>query len=119
VALGGEAFAGKVRARLAEGRESSGGRGLRARRSWGQVVRAVEELRGRKWEQFAGRHGDPGRALALYVAWRCTGLRLSALGQAAGGMDSTAVSRAVKRFEQRLGEDKALRRMTERLLADN
>jgi hypothetical protein len=34
-------------------------------------------------------------------------------------MDSTAVSRAVKRFEQRLGKDKALRRMAERLLAHN
>jgi hypothetical protein len=34
-------------------------------------------------------------------------------------MDYMAVSMAVKRFEQRLGRDKALRRMTEGLLADN
>jgi hypothetical protein len=62
---------------LAAGRESSGGRALRARRSWAQVVRAVEALRGQKREQFAGRHGDPGRALGLYVARRCRGLTLS------------------------------------------
>lgn len=119
LALGGEAFASKVRAQLAAGRESSGRRALRARRSWAEVVRAVEKVRGEKWEQFAGRHGDPGRALALYVARRCTGLTLSALGEAAGGMDYTAVSMAVKRFEQRLGRDKALRRTAERLLEDD
>jgi hypothetical protein len=34
-------------------------------------------------------------------------------------MDTTAVSLAVKRFEQRLGKDKAPRRMTEGLLAEN
>jgi hypothetical protein len=34
-------------------------------------------------------------------------------------MGYTAVSMAVKRFEQRLGKDKAPRRMTEGLLADN
>jgi hypothetical protein len=33
-------------------------------------------------------------------------------------MDFTAVSMAVKRFEQRLGRDRSLRQMTERLLTD-
>ncbi len=54
-------------------------------------------------------------ALALYVGRGCTGLTLRALGQAAGGMDYTAVSMAIKRFEQRLAKQKGLRSMTERL----
>jgi hypothetical protein len=33
-------------------------------------------------------------------------------------MDYTAVSMAIKRFEQRLGRDRSLRQMTERLLAE-
>jgi len=116
LALGGEAFARQVRAQTVVDRESSGRRALRALRTWAEVVRAVEAARGEKWAEFAGRHGDPGRALALYVARRCTGLTLRALGEAAGGMDYTAVSMAVKRFEERLARDKALRRMTNRLL---
>jgi len=57
--------------------------------------------------------------MALYVARRCTGLTLRALGEAAGGMDYTAVSMAVKRFEERLARDEALRRMVERLLRED
>jgi hypothetical protein len=82
------------------------------------VVRGLERARGERWAEFAGRHGDPGLAMALYVARRCTGLTLRQLGQEAGGMDYTAVSMAIKRFEQRLGRDRGLCRMTERLLTD-
>jgi REP element-mobilizing transposase RayT len=116
--LGGEGFARKVRAQLEAGRESKGRRALRAGRSWAQVVRGLERARGERWAEFAGRHGDPGLAMALYVARRCTGLTLRQLGQEAGGMDYTAVSMAIKRFEQRLGRDRGLCRMTERLLTD-
>jgi hypothetical protein len=116
--LGGEGFARKVRAQLEAGRESKGRRALRAGRSWAEVVRGVERARRERWAEFAGRHADPGLAMALYVARRCTGLTLRQLGQEAGGMDYTAVSMAIKRFEQRLGRDRGLCRMTERLLTD-
>jgi hypothetical protein len=55
----------------------------------------------------------------LCVGRRCTGLTLRALGEAAGGMDYTAVSMAVKRFGQSLIKNKALRRLTERVLEDD
>ena len=55
----------------------------------------------------------------MYAGRRCTGMTLRALGEAAGGMDYTAVSMAVKRFEARLSHDKALRRMVERLLRED
>ena len=90
--LGGESFAEQIRAQLKTSRESSGRRELRKRRSWREVVRAVEAARGERWEEFAGRHGDPGLALALYVGRRCTGMTLRALGEAAGGMDYAPVA---------------------------
>ena len=117
--LGGEGFARKVRAQVEPNRESSGRRALRGRSSWAEVVRAVEKVRGEPWAQFAGWRGDPGLAMALYVARRCTGLTLRALGEAAGGMDYTAVGMAIKRFEGRLAKDGALRGMTERLSEEN
>jgi hypothetical protein len=117
--LGGESFARKMREQLEPGRESAGRCTLGVRKSWVEVVRTVERERGEKWAQFAGRHGDPGLAMALWVARRCTGLTLRALGEAAGGMDYTAVSMALKRFEQRLPKDRDLRSMTDRLLKGN
>jgi len=75
--------------------------------------------RGERWAEFAGRHGDPGLAMALFVGRRCTGMTLRALGEAAGGMDYTAVSMAIKRFEQRLAKERTLRSLTQRLLAQN
>ena len=113
--LGGQGFARKVRARIEAGRESGGRRALRERETWAEVVRAAENARGERWEESAGRHGDPGLAMALYVARRCSGLTLRALGEGAGGMDYTAVSMAVKRFELRLRKEEALRRMSDRL----
>jgi hypothetical protein len=113
--LGGERFARKLREQMKVGRESSGRRALRERRTWAEVIRALERARGQKWPQFAQRHGDPALAMALYVARRRTGLTLRALGQAAGGMDYTAVGMAIKRFEGRLKKEKALQKMTETL----
>jgi putative transposase len=114
--LGGESFAGRIRTQLKTSRESSGRRELRKRKSWSEVVRAVEEARGESWNEFACRHGDPGLALALYVGRRCTGMTLRTLGEAAGGMDYTAVSMAIKRFEQRLPAERKLRHLAQRLL---
>jgi chromosomal replication initiation ATPase DnaA len=56
----------------------------------------------------------------LTGAWarRCTGQTLRALGKAAGGIDYTVVSMAIRRFAQRLGKEEALRQMTEGILAE-
>jgi len=116
--LGGESFASQVRAQLKSNRESSGRRELRKRKSWSDVVRSVEAALGARWDEFAGRHGDPGLALALYLGRRCTGMTLRALGEAAGGMDYTAVSMAIKRLEQRLAKERKLRRIADRLVAE-
>ena len=105
--LGGASFADKVKRSVTAGRE---------RTTWSEVVRSLEKARGEPWGEWAGRHGDPGLAMALYVARRRTGLTLRELGEAAGGMDYTAVSMAIKRFGERLARDQAPRTLTERLL---
>jgi hypothetical protein len=70
----------------------------------------VEHVRGERWKDFAQRHGDSGRDLALYLGRTTGGLTLSALGKAAAGMNVMAVSLAIKRFRQRLETDKELRK---------
>jgi len=107
--LGSERFAQGMRERLKAGRETAGRRTLRERRTWEQIVRAVERVRGDAWAACARRRGDWARPMALYLARRTTGLPLRALGQAAGGMDYTAVAMAVKRFGARLAREPALR----------
>ena len=52
------------------------------------------------WDVFAGRYGDWGRDLALWLARRHAGMTLKDLGAKAGGMDYSAVSEAVRRFER-------------------
>ncbi len=99
--LGGEAFADALRRGMHVGRETAGRRLWRAEANWPDLVRAVERVKGEPWEGFRDRYGDWGRDLALWVARRHCGLTLRALGEAAGGMDYSAVSEAVRHFQRR------------------
>jgi hypothetical protein len=83
---------------------------LRRRPSWPEIVSAIEQVRGEPWKDFAHRHGDFGRDLALYLGRRFGGLTLSTLGKAAAGVNVMAVSLAVKRFAKKLETDKQLRK---------
>jgi len=85
---------------------------LRPRSSWPEIVFAIEQVRGEPWKDFAHRHGDFGRDLALYLGRRLGGLTLSALGKLAAGMNVMAVSLAVKRFARKIETDKQLRKAT-------
>ena len=116
VVLGGERFTEQARRRLKVHRESTERKSLRRRRTWAEVVKAVEQSRGEKWEEFAHRHGDRGLAMTLYLARRCTGLTLRELGLAAGRMDYAAAAAAIRRFEQRLANEKALRTESKEIL---
>jgi putative transposase len=107
--LGGERFARKVRGRVTINRESMGQRELRKRKSFEDIVREVERLKGEKWMAFRDRHGDSGRDLALWCARRYTGLTLKELGAKAGGVDYAGVSLAILRLEHRAKKDRDLR----------
>ena len=57
-----------------------------------------------------GRWKNDDRDLAIYLAVRHTGARLSAIGERFGGLGASAVSHARKRLEHRMARDKALER---------
>ena len=100
-ALGTEAFRERVRRLAKPGREVTAPSGLRRRVPWAQLVRTVEEATGERAEAFMKRRGSAGKPLLLWAARRYAGMTLREAGEAAGGMDYTAVAMAVKRLEQR------------------
>ncbi len=71
------------------------------------VIAAVEKIKNEPWDDFASRHGDWGRDLALYVGRLRCGLTLKELG-AYSGMNVQAVSQAVMRIGKRLKREKEL-----------
>ena len=58
-------------------------------------------MTGETAEMFMARRGSAGKPLLLWAARRSGGLTLREAGAAAGGLDYTAVARAVKRLETR------------------
>ena len=56
------------------------------------------------------RRGDPGAALAMWIARRYTGLRLREIGDAFGGRDYVAVAMAIRRLDAGLRDNKNLRK---------
>lgn len=111
VVLGTEAFAQRLRQELiGDRREQTEVRKLERGadgENWIQIVQAVERSKGESWEEFHLRHGDWGRDAALWLGRR-RGLSLRQLGQSAGGIDYSAVSRAVARFEKRMEREPKL-----------
>ena len=108
--LGSERFARKVRGRIRVSRNSQGQREMKRRRSFGEIVLFVEELKGEKREKFWNRYGDWGRDLVLWGGRMYGGLTLVELGRDAGGMDGSAVSMATLRVVKRAARDRTLRK---------
>jgi REP element-mobilizing transposase RayT len=108
VALGGERFLNQVRDLCTLDRESAGKMALRCRCGWGDIVAAIEQVKGVPWDGFAGVRGDWGRAASYYLARKYAGMTLAEIGNAAGGVDYAAVSAMEKRFEKKLMVDKQL-----------
>ena len=96
-------------------REQPAARGLEERPGVGEVIAAMEKIKGEKWEDFRDRHGDWGRDVVLYLARRACGLGLRELGEAAGQMDYAAVSAAIKRLERAREKDRPLAAAIRRL----
>jgi hypothetical protein len=71
------------------------------RLTWLEVLEQVSVVIGAPAETYMSQWGGVGRPLALWAARRFGSMTLRDVGQAAGGMDYTAVSMAVKRLEQR------------------
>jgi hypothetical protein len=86
----------------------TGLKGLLHRGTWPEVLTAVESIMRQPWKEFRDCYGNPGRDMALYLGRKVAGLKLSELGQAAGGLDFRSVSAAITRFDRRLQRDKHL-----------
>ena len=99
--LGSERFAASMRAKAVVLRETQGRKDLRREVKWEQVIKAVETVKGERWDQFVDRHGDWGRDLVLWIARRRGGMTLRELGEKAGGMDYSAVSEAIRQFDRK------------------
>ncbi len=112
LAVGGEAFRDKIK-RLAGGgdREIRGKRELRRRVSFEDVVRAVEQVKGEKYEEFVNRRGDWGLPLVMWLARRCCGMTLQEIGAELGGKDYAAVSDRLRRFERDIASSRKLERV--------
>ena len=54
------------------------------------------------------RRADWARTLLLWSSRRFCGLTIKEIGEAAGGMDYTAVAMAIKRFEEKAKKSKQL-----------
>ena len=108
---GGAAWVAAMRRRLTgDEREQSALHHLAVRPDWAAVRRAVEQVKGEAWEQFAARHGDVGRDVALYVLRREAGLGLRMAGALVGLTNYYAAAQAVHRFSVRLPRDQQLQR---------
>ena len=116
VAIGGTAFIEGLRKKIPKhaGGETNA-RAWRRLLPFGEVVRAVEAVKGEPWAAFADRQGDWGRDLALHVGRMRCGLTLKELGHHAGGMGIQAVSKACGRMGDRLKTDKGLQRALARV----
>ena len=100
-ALGSERFRAQVRAMARHGREAVEPRRLARWLTWPEVLEQVAVVTGSTADIFMSQRGGPGRPLALWAARRLGGMTLREVGELAGGMDYTAVSMAIKRFEHR------------------
>ncbi|HVM62946.1 MAG TPA: transposase, partial [Verrucomicrobiae bacterium] len=117
VVLGGRQFVQRMRHYLqGDEREQPQIRRLKARPSWEQVVAAVEQVKGERWEQFRDRYGDRGRDMALYLGRRRCGMKLRELAQKVGGIDYVSVAGATRRFAELVRHDKKLAALVERTL---
>ena len=83
---------------------------LAPRPSFAQVIRAVEEIKNECWAAFRDRRGDWGRDLALYLGRELGALSLAQLAREVGAGNRMTVSVALRRFRQRLNQDKPLRK---------
>jgi len=105
IALGGEAYIDQIRTLCASGREYDCKHILDRRCCWADIVAAVEQVKGEKWEEFTHVRGDWGRAATYYLARKHACMSLVEIGRKVGGVDYAAVSAMEKRFEKRLAAD--------------
>ena len=117
LAIGGTAFVERLRRKVPKraGGETNA-RSWRRLLPFSEVVRAIESVRGERWDDFIGRHGDYGRDLALHIGRLKCGLTLRELGKEAGGMTVPCVAKACERMLEKLKTDRKMQRVSAKIL---
>jgi REP element-mobilizing transposase RayT len=101
---------------LSAAKEQKAFRELEKRADWRQVRRAVETVKGERWNEFCDRYGDRGRDLAFYIARRRCGISLRELGEEGRMSNYDAVAQGIRRTTQRLSTDRALKKILKAVL---
>ena len=82
--------------------------------NFSDIQRAVERVKGERWETFADRYGDWGRDLGLWLGRTKRGLTLKELATSASLGNYRSLTTVIKNFEQRMRHDKIIQRAAER-----
>jgi hypothetical protein len=90
-------------------------RDLRRRFEKDQIHRAVVTVMGTAPDAPVRRRGDMSRALYLWAMRRYSGLTLSEIGEACGGMGVSAVSVSIRRFTDAAESDRKLQALKTRV----
>jgi len=115
LAIGSTLFVEGLRKRLPEcAGEQSNEKQWRRLLTFETVRKAVEAVKGEKWEAFVNRRGDTGRDLALYYARQYGGFTLHELGDCAQ-CGTFAVSKAVSRIRNRLHSERSLQKIFKKM----
>ena len=116
LAIGSAAFIESLRRRVLKDKgQNTNERQWRRLLSFSEIVDAVERVKDEPWENFAGRYGDWGRDLAIYVGRQRSGLTLREIGEHTG-MKIKAVSQGASRVEKRMKNDELLRKQYYQIL---
>ena len=116
VALGNAAFLDALKRRFGKRkhRENVGRRKLAQKLSLETILSAVEEVKKEPRENWLRRHGDEGKWLVLLLARHRAGQTLRELGDALGGLDYSAVSVGIRRYQKKLKDQPQARRIYKR-----
>lgn len=117
LAIGGAAFVERLRRKVPKrARGETNARAWRRLLPFAEVIGAVEAVRGERWDDFMGRHGDYGRDLALHIGRLKCGLTLRELGKEAGNMSVPSVAKACERMLKRLETDRTMQRVAAKVI---
>lgn len=119
LAIGSQKFREKMRGIVkGNGKEQPDVRKWQRLLPFERVISVVEAKKSGAWQEFRDKKSDWGRDLALWLGRRHCGLSLKELGEAVGGMEYAAVSKAVTRMGERLKEDRKLRKIAKSAESD-
>jgi len=85
--------------------------------SWERIVRAVERVKGEKWEKFQERRGDWGRDMVWLMSQEVGRMKLREIGEKSG-VNYWVVSSGIRHLREKIGKSAELKKAYDRLKLD-